>query len=217
MKQMSNTKFHVITPMARFENIRKLIDNMKHQNIIWHVIIDDDNPKKFEYNEPFIFLHICPNKTVEFWTRCNNSINWFIENYDLKEDDYYGILNDDDAYEETFFDKLRNKLENKDENSRDLIIVSMKRGHHIPEGIVACKRHPTNTLLAQPESMFPCRVGVEQFFLKGKYLKKHRLPLTVYGDGELISALAKEYAKQVFYIPDVFVLFNYFEPGRWEI
>jgi hypothetical protein len=57
-------------------------------------------------------------------------------------------------------------------------------------------------------------VGVEQFIVKGKILKNHRLPLTTCGDGELISLLVKLY--DTLYLPEVYVWFNYFEPGRWN-
>ncbi len=205
--------FHVITPLARFENVPKLIAILKLQNIQWHVITDDDNKKLLDFDgEPWIHHSVCPNHSVEFWARSNNSINWFLETQYIVDDDYYCVLNDDDGYEHNFFQKLQTEIEKH--NPTDLIITSMKRGFQIPDNLPPVKQHPINTLVAAPENMVVCGVGVEQFFIKGKLLKQHRLPLTAYGDGELIVELVKQY--KTLYLPHLFVLFNYLEPGRWD-
>lgn len=208
--------FHIITPMARYENIPKLIDILKTQGVIWHVITDDDNPTPIHFTETWIHHSVCPNKNVEFWARCNYSINWFIDDHILSPEDYYCVLNDDDGYEQDFFLHLKREIQQAVHQNKDvdLVITSMKRGHHIPEGLPLVKQHPTNTLFAQPENMRVCGVGVEQFFLKGKFLKQHRLPLTPCGDGELITELVRLYP--TLYLPNLFVLFNYLEPRRWD-
>lgn len=205
--------FHVITPLARFENVPKLIAILKpQQNIQWHVITDDDNPTPVHFAEPWIHHSVCPNHSVGFWARSNNSINWFLETQDIVDEDYYCVLNDDDGYENNFFQKLQKQIgQNK---PSDLIITSMKRGLQIPDNLPPVKQHPTTTLIAAPENMVVCGVGVEQFFIKGKLLKQHRLPLTAYGDGELIVELIKQY--ETLYLPHLYVLFNYLEPGRWD-
>ena len=51
--------------------------------------------------------YICPNEGQTFWERCNFSINWFIENQEINDDEYYCILNDDDGYENDFFNKIK--------------------------------------------------------------------------------------------------------------
>lgn len=211
--------FHVITPMARYENIPKLIHILKEHNITWHVITDDDNDTPISFQEPWIHHYLCPNKNVRFWQRCNYSINWFIETHDFSPEDYYCILNDDDSYEKDFFKNLSNKIQefaSQEEDEIKLVIVSMKRGHHVPSGLPFVKQHPTNTLYAKPESMKACEVGAEQFFLKGNCWKQHRIPLDAYacGDGKLIEELVRRY--KTFYVPDLYVLFNYLESGRWD-
>jgi hypothetical protein len=40
-------KFHVITSLARYNNVPKLISMLEHQDIIWHVIIDNDSKEIF--------------------------------------------------------------------------------------------------------------------------------------------------------------------------
>jgi hypothetical protein len=205
--------FNVITPLARYNNINDLIVNLEPNNIIWHVITDEDSQTPVEFSIPWIKHYICPNTEMEFWARCNFSINWFIENNELNDEDYYCILNDDDAYDNDFFKKLKSHIESSEVNS-DLIICSMLRGHNIPTGVVPVRRHPNTTLLAHPNHMKVGYVGVEQFFIKGKLLKKHSLPISATGDGELIQTLVGLYGAS--YIPDLYVLFNYFEPGRWN-
>lgn len=208
--------FHVITPLARFKNMEDLIRILKPQKIKWHVITDDDNKTPFHWNEPWIHHSICPNHSIDFWARCNNSINWFIESQEINDEEYYCILNDDDGYENNFFQKLQLEIEKVSSHNNkypDLIITSMKRGHKIPDNLPPLKKHPIHTLIAKPQNMKVCSVGVEQFFIKGKLLKKHRLPLTPYGDGELIVELVKHY--KPLYLPHLYVLFNFLEPGRW--
>lgn len=207
--------FHVITPLARFGNIKTLINILKPQQITWHVITDDDNKHPIHFDEPWIFHYICPNNCTDFWARSNNSINWFIETQDIKKEEYYCVLNDDDGYENNFFHKLQNEIMKASfsNKSTDLIITSMKRGYQIPKNLPLVKQHPINTLLAEPKNMKVCHVGVEQFFIKGKLLKNHRLPITPYGDGELIMELVNCY--ETLYLPHLYVLFNYLEPGRW--
>ena len=204
--------FNIITPLARFENYNKLKESLKPLNIKWHIIIDSDKNFIVDEKEDWINIYVCPNEGIDFWARCNNSINWFIENHLTTNEEYYGILNDDDSYEENFFEKIKNSLNNTIENN--LLIVSMLRGHNIPKEAIPIRRHPTTTLLATPQNMRVGGVGVEQFFIKGKLLEKHRLPLLAHGDGLFIVELVNNYKPT--YLPNCFVLFNFFEPGRWN-
>ena len=125
-------------------------------------------------------------------------------------------MNDDDGYEDEFFNKLIKSINHSNTNnqSNDLIICSMLRGNQIPNDVIPVRRHPTNTLYALPTNMKIGHVGLEQFIAKGKILKKHKIPLTTCGDGELIQKLTSEY--DVLYLPELYVRFNYFEPGRWN-
>lgn len=206
---------NVITPLARFDNLKELTKNLKPHNVKWHIITDDDNDTPIEITEPWIHHYVCPNESVEFWARSNNSINWFIRTQDLHDEEYYCVLNDDDSYEDNFFLKLQEQIKEANESKKpcELVITSMKRGHNIPQDVPPVKRHPTYTLYAVPENMQVCGVGVEQFFIKGKLLRKHQLPLTPYGDGELIVELVSTYTP--LYLPSLYVYFNYLEPGRW--
>lgn len=211
-----NTKFHVITPLARFGNVADLKSILENQNVIWHVITDDDAKETVEFTEDWIKHYVCPNGGMEFWKRCNNSINWFIETQEIIEDDIYCFMNDDDGYEPQFFFKMAH-IVNKINESKircDVMICSMERGHNIPKGLPPERSHPTTKLIAHPDSMHVCGVGVEQIFMTGKVLSENRLPLEVVGDGMMISHIVRNYPTA--YIPDISVWFNYLEPGRWN-
>jgi hypothetical protein len=123
------------------------------------------------------------------------------------DDHRYAILNDDDAYEPGFWDKVRSCKE-------EVLIPSMMRGVRTPAGVSPERAHGTNTLVADPANMKVGHIGVEQLIVSGRILKNCRLPLTIAGDGEMICYIAA--TNPVTYIPDCYVWFNYLEPGRWE-
>ena len=207
--------FNVITPLARLHNFTVLKDHLKKMNIIWHIVTDEGVEFEIPNPEPWIRHYVCSNNELEFFKRCNHSVNWFIENKidSTNEKEFFCILNDDDGYEDEFFEKL-NKFIKNSESEINLIICSMKRGDNTPIDAIPVRRHPTFTLIASPNNVKVGGVGVEQFIVKGSILKNHRLPLTACGDGELIVELYKNYGA-TFY-SDLYVLFNYFEPGRWN-
>lgn len=211
-----NTNFHVITPLARFENVSDLMSILQDQKITWHVITDDDAKQSVQFDQPWIKHYVCPNGGMEFWKRCNNSINWFIETQQINHEDMYCFMNDDDGYEPQFFEKMRHisKLIGEKGIDCDVIICSMERGHNVPEGLPPERRHPTTRLVAHPDSMQVCHVGVEQIFMTGKVLSENRLPLHVVGDGMMITHIVRNYPTA--YVPDIAVWFNYLEPGRWN-
>lgn len=211
-----SAKFHVITPLARFGNVADLMLMLENQNITWHVITDDDAKETVSFTQPWIKHYVCPAEGVEFWKRCNTSINWFIDTQEIIHDDMYCFLNDDDGYEPFFFDKMRSALSQIKEKSypSEVMICSMERGHSIPDGLPPERRHPTTKLFAHPNSMHVCGVGVEQIFISGRVMSENRLPIHVCGDGMMISEIVRKYPTT--YIPDISVWFNYLEPGRWK-
>jgi SAM-dependent methyltransferase len=200
-------KYHVITPMARLENLPKLAGMLEPHRITWHVLIDEGTPLPDVGGRPWIDLVVVPNHEVAFYERCNHAINWFLDHSELIDGDRYCVLNDDDAYEPDFFEKVE-KLDG------DLIIVSMERGDRIPPNVSPDRAHGTSKIWARPENMAPGRVGVEQVVVSGRVLRTARLPLHVQGDGIMIEQLVK--ANVATYAPEANVWFNYFEPGRWD-
>lgn len=204
-------RYNILTPLRRYENLEKLVTMMTAQkatsNIDWHVIMDDDAPFQVFFKQPWIHAYYQHNPETQFWSRCNHCLNRWMDCHPLMDNDRYCILNDDDAYEPGFFLKL-------DELKGGLVIASMKRGDQTPAGVSDIRAHATNTLVAAPENMSVGHVGVEQFFVCGKWLREARLPLTVAGDGEMIAYLVAKHGAE--YAPEAYVLFNKFEPGRWN-
>jgi hypothetical protein len=209
-------KYHIITPLARYENLNKLISTLETKNIEWHIITDDDAKFRLQFNQNWIHSYVCPNRENEFYERCNYAINWFLDTFGVVDEDMYCILNDDDSYEPEFFNKISKELETSSvtDEYKDVLICSMERGNHTPENVVDVRKHPTYKLWATPSSMHVGGVGVEQIILKGKILKNYRLPLTSGGDGEFIINVLNNHKS--FMVPYVNVWFNYFEPGRWS-
>ncbi len=197
---------HVITPLNRFENYGKLCDLLRPHGVYWHIITDVGSTKVTP-DEPWIHSYNMENGEGPFWARSNRAINWFLDRHSLRMNDRYGILNDDDAYEEGFFQKL-------DQYPSEVVAVSMKRGNRCPSNVAPERAHGTNTLVAAPDQMKVGYVGVEQMLVSGRILSQCRLPIHICGDGQWIEYVVA--TQPVVYVPDVFVLFNYLEPGRWD-
>lgn len=205
-----NRIYHVITPFRRFENLEAQYRMLQDMPVRWHLILDADLPW-----EPMFCFHarqwiqkgFCP-RSAPFWSFWADSLNRFISQGGLLEpEEYYGILNDDDAYEPGFFRKL-------DEHSGDVIVCSMKRGQHIPPWVAPERAHGTDTLEARQEFMQVGRVGAEQLFCKGRIFEKYGFNNSITADGERIVKITSEHP--VDWAPEAFVWFNYFEPGRWD-
>jgi hypothetical protein len=208
--------FNVITPLARYNNLNKLTDMLEPHNIKWHIITDSDSTEKIEINKKWINHYICPNNEKEFFERCNYSINWFIENQKIIENEFYCFLNDDDAYENNFFEKIKLAIDNKENNEehKNILLCSMQRGDNIPQDVIPIRRHPTTKLWALPNMIGIGMTGIEQIILKGKILKKYRIPLLNDGDGRFIMKILLE--NKFTLVPEADVLFNYYELGRWN-
>ncbi len=204
---MRKYKYHVITPLNRFENLNKLIEMLEPQQVIWHIITDDSRWRPPLPWEEWIMGYVCHNPETTFFTRCNWAINWFLDTYPPFPNDRYCILNDDDAYESGFFDKI-------DAHEGEVIIPSMERGYQIPKGVQAERAHGFHKLVAQPENMCIGGVGVEQIIVSGRLLRTARLPIHICGDGMMIEWFYKTHGAE--FAPEANVWFNYFEPGRWD-
>lgn len=212
------TKFKIICPIARFENAPKIKNVLRKQNVELHFVSDSDNPKSSDSlaDEPWVFHHICDqgDRTI-FWDRSNNALNWYLDNQQIDPDSFYCFLNDDDAYEPEYFQKLRAIIENYPYEIF-VVITSMARGDNIPKSVIGTNReHHNNTLIAHPTYMQPGKVGLEQIAVKGKVISvgNYRFPRYDCGDGIFITMITQQ--THTLYVPEVFVWFNYFEPERW--
>jgi hypothetical protein len=203
--------YNVITSLNRFENLRALISNLSLQvtdnvEIRWHVITDRSNPFGIYFKQPWIEHYECHNEGIEFWERCHFALNWYLSSFRLAPDQYYCFLNDDDSHQMKFFHEL-------DGLDKDVIVVSMKRGVSTPKDAKGHRAHGYSPLIAEPQNMVPGKVGLEQIVVKGKILSPCRIPMNPCGDGEMIEWIYSNH--EAHFVPEVHVLFNFLEPGRW--
>jgi hypothetical protein len=133
--------------------------------------------------------------------------NYFIENQPINDEDHYMFLCDDDSIEGNVISEIK-KMDDP------VIFISMKRGHNINYEHPSNTWHGTNTLYARPECIKVCEVGLEQFIIKGKILKEVRFVDHNWADGYMCEYLKEHYP--VTYREDLFSLFNFYEPGRWD-
>ena len=200
---------HIILPFSRPENKDKLIEAYRPMDIVLHPIMFVDEETGF--NEPWI----SPFIIAENATDCKANMpgvykrNKWIEGNFISDEDYYLTADDDDFYETNVFDEIR-------QMDDDIVIISMKRGKNIPKEAGIVRSYPTTTLVAKPENVQIGMISSQQSFVKGKIFKAHTFNDTWHcGDGE-IAVHHKDDGEQIAYRPDLYALFNYFEPGRWE-
>lgn len=189
----------VVTPFQRKENI-DLLANVLKDKAKWIVLIDDHTLA------PLFPYWVEVRKMDKPPKRANLSpSNWLINEFissGLESETQYMILCDDDSVEDGFFDKIPND---------DVIIVSMKRGQHLP--MKNCN-YGVGDLIASPLNIGIGKVGGEQLIIKGKHLRNFRYGLNYVGDGVMVMRVVEEFTPT--YIPDAYVLFNYFEDGRYD-
>jgi len=199
----------LVMPFYRQENKDKLIDAYRPMNVILHPIMFQDEVTDFNESwiEPFIIpidSSKCQAERIECFKR-----NKFIAGHPFSDEDYYACVDDDDMYEPGVFGEIKKMDE-------DIVIISMKRGNNIPDDIIPTRRYPTTTLIANPEKVCLGEISGQQSFVKGKIFKDHLFNENYHcGDGEM-AIHHKESGEQIAYRPDLFALFNYFEPQRWE-
>ena len=185
-----------ITPFKRKENLDLLSKVIKgHAN--WIVLVDDDSIVFPDWVTVKRF-----SRPPEGVCKSNWLFNEFLSSTKLDDETRYMILCDDDSVEEGFFDKIPNK---------DVVITSMKRGDNVLPN--PHWKAPVD-LIAKPENMKIAFVAGEQCIVKGKILRNFRYGLNAIGDGEMVLKIVNEFP--VTYVPDTFVLFNYFEDGRYN-
>jgi GT2 family glycosyltransferase len=186
-----------------------LIEAYGAMGVIWHPIVFQD--ESADFNEPWIYPYIIPMDRKD----CIRPMpqytmrNYWIQNNEIIDEDYYVTVDDDDMYEAGVFDEIK-KMDD------DIVIISMKRGCLIPDEAIEIRRYPTYILYARPESIALGEISSQQSFVKGKIFKQHLFDDSdQFGDGSM-AVHHKEDGEQIAYRPDLFALFNYFEPGRWK-
>lgn len=210
----------VVTPFKRKENLPFLLKVLEGK-VNWTVLIDDESLKSIF---PEWVKVVTMGKPPENVCKPNWMFNEFISK-GLDKETQYMILCDDDSVEDGFFGKIPDE---------DVVIVSMKRSDRVVRHVVWTDfknqigrwEEGLDILEAKPDSMRIAGVGGEQLIIKGKILRNFRYGLTTVGDGEMVLKVIQEHGgtdllanppkKGITYLPDVYVLFNYFEDGRYE-
>ena len=186
-----------------------LIESYRTMGIIWHPIMFQDEAT--EFTEPWIFPSIIQSesKDCNVMMLGNYKRNWWIKNNDIIDEDYYVTVDDDDMYEPDVFDAIK-------QMDDDIVIISMKRGKNIPQDVTKIRSYPTSTLHAGESNLKIGSISAQQSFIKGKIFKEHLFNEENHcWDGE-IAIHHHESGEQIAYRPDLFALFNYYEPGRWD-
>ena len=195
------SKVHIVMPFSRKDMLPKLLKiygkNPLHLLMFENQYVDWDA----EWAKPIIVNPCPPSEDY-----CYYKINQFIKTQKIEDNDYYWCMCDDDSIESNVISKLKKMKD-------DVVFISMKRGYQIP---AACKyQHPTTTLIAKPENVRVNVFGIQQMVVKGKIFKTLKFDTQKSNADGWMGIYLKEHYP-VHYEPDLFVLFNYFEPGRWD-
>lgn len=136
---------------------------------------------------------------------CYMKINHFIQTQPIIDDDYYWCMCDDDAVEYNVIPSIK-------EMNDDIIFISMKRGQW---GIYP---HPATTLIAHPTNVNIGTIGLEQVIIKGSIFKTLTHDINNHAsDGAMAVYLYNRYKDKIKFVPDLYVMFNWFQPGRWDM
>jgi hypothetical protein len=200
---------HLIMPFSRHYLWNTLVEHYRPMNVILHPIMFEDEAAKSASHEPWIEPCVMPGDSPQSDLLIGSrKANHFLENYLIDDNDYYALAADDDMFEPDVFDAIR-------EMDEPVIFISLKRGHRIPEGLPPHRRYPPTTLFAKPENVVIGSISGEQYFMRGSVAKICRLDeSSLVADGLLAMHLKSNYP--IRYEPDLYALFNYFEPGRWD-
>jgi len=202
------TQIHLIMPFSRHELKETLIEAYRPMGVIWHPIVFIDEVTDF--GEPWIVPCVIPEMSFDCTVMMPGCYkrNYWIQNVPVIDDDYYVTVDDDDMYEADVFNAVK-------EMNDDIVIISMKRGHDVPAGVSSIRRYPTTTLIAKPSMIQLGGVSAQQLFVKGRIFGKHLFNEESHcWDGE-IAIHHSASNEQIAFRPDLYALFNLYEPGRW--
>lgn len=177
-----------------------MLEMLSTHNIIWHPIYQHSVfPERLlpKWVEP---CYCTP--TPNGWHPANWKANYFLDHWNIEENDRYANLSDDDFYEPGFYRKIS-------KHKGDVVVVSMRRGD------VAIGGYPKHTLVAKAENLKGAGIGGQQLIVSGRVIRGFRYGREYAGDWEFISKIISKH--RVEFAPEAFVYFNYLQPGRWRI
>lgn len=200
---------HVVTPFSRTENVAVLHGHLAGQGVIWHPLVSLV-PWPAGYDDEWIqpFTVFVPEGADPFCTK----LNAFSRSGLIVDGDKYAILNDDDMYDE-------GTLAEVDAMDARIVIVSMLRGQRTPGFVANGHYHPPTTLVASPDYLHIGGIGCEQYFVAGELFRQMDFDVNrpCCCDGVAAEWLRDNYGSEIAYRPDLYVLFNRLEPGRWAV
>lgn len=203
-------QIHLIMPFSRLKLKDVLTDAYRPMGILLHPIMFDDEAVDWSH-ESWIEPLIIPSLSTDCKAKMPGTYkrNIWVETQPIIDDDYYVTVDDDDMYEPGVFDKIK-------QMDDDIVVISMKRGSFIPEGVPEIRRYPPTLLLAHPDTVQIGAISAQQSFVKGKIFKEYIFNEDSHDwDGEIIMH-HKATGEQIRYEPNLYALFNFYEPGRWE-
>ena len=206
---------HLVMPFSRLLLKETLIELYRPMGVIWHPIMFKDELTDFpdeDWIDPVLIAEQsgdCKVMMPGTYKRNRFIESMVIDEVEKVDDDYYLTVDDDDFYEPGVMEAIKKE-------TADIVIISMKRGHNIPADAPPIRKYPTFTLLAGPNNVAVGKISAQQMFVKGRIFRAHLHNEESHSwDGEL-AVHYKDSGEQIAYRPNLFALFNYFEPGRWD-
>lgn len=205
---------HVITPLGRPQNYAKLAGMILGQGVSSWIILLDQHQRMVLPT----FGGKCKFQSYEVaggGHRGAMLMNVALKEYNFISDDWYCWLCDDDWLPPNFIETLR---ANAAEDAA-LIICSLQRGDQIPvkASQVGHPGHPCWSLLASPQGLCYGGISFEQGIMRGNAIREFRKSNVIDPmdpNEKALIAMAKSFRTQ--YISELFIWFNYLEPGRWN-
>jgi len=196
---------HVVMPFSRPNNIPALHEHLEGLGVVWHPIIANV-PWPEEYGSDWIdpmYVEI-PDGFDPF----AHKLNTFAALWPIVDGDRYCMLCDDDMFGPGYVETLRSV-------SGRIVVTSMKRGQHVPNN---GREHPATTLIGSPANMRTGLIGIQQCPVTGDIFKQFYFPTDEPNrcDGIVAEWLRDNYLSEIIFMPDLFILFNRLQPGRWD-
>lgn len=202
---------HVVTPFSRPENAPVLLRHLEEQwgDLTWHPIVSTvPFPESCRRDWVKPLTVDVPEGLDPFCYK----LRAFVESGRIQDGERYCFLNDDDLYAPGVLAAIAGMPER-------IVIVSMLRGQRIPTYVANGHYHSTGTLTARPDMVHVGGIGVEQYFVTGEILRRADFQLARANvcDGLVAEWLLETYPDDIRYEPELYVLFNRLEPGRWAV
>lgn len=201
---------HIACAFYRQHLLKTQEHYLEKHNIEWIPICDSVDIKAFANNsKKWIRPVLVPPLRIP-GDQVYKKFNDFIEKENIIDEDYYGFMGDDDAYEPGFFDVIR-------EQKSKVVIFSLSRGNAIPADAPPQGRHPTSALIMDgPWNVKVCNIGIIQYIVKGSVLREMRFNNSdPADDGRFAEELVRRYPNDISFLSTMFAFGNYLEPGRY--